>query len=72
MARTISVSDDVYERMKRMKNDRSFSDLIRSMMKSSDLSELEGTGFSGNWDKVRKEIDKASRKTFDSIEEKHS
>ena len=72
MARTISVSDDVYEWMKRKKGDRSFSDLIREFMKKSDLSELEGIGFSGNWEDVDEEIKKSSDETWDKMEEQHS
>jgi len=72
MARTISVSDDVYERMQRMKKEKSFSELIRGLMKKSDLEELEGIGFSGNWERVKQEIGKSSEKNYDRIEEDYS
>ena len=72
MARTISVSDEVYERMSRLKEDRSFSELIMELMKQSDLEELEGIGFSGNWEKVKDEVQKASESNLDRIEERYS
>lgn len=72
MARTISVSDEVYEKMKRMKKERSFSELIKNMMKESNLEELEGIGFSKDWDKVEEEIEKASDKTADKIEKRYT
>ena len=72
MARTISVSDEVYEKMKRMKKERSFSELIKSMMRESNLEELEGIGFSKDWEKVEEEIGKASDRTLDKIEKRYS
>lgn len=72
MARTISVSDDVYDWMKRKKGDKSFSELIRGLMKDSSLEELKGIGFSGDWEKIGDEIREASQKTVDRIEEEQT
>ncbi|PSG99531.1 MAG: hypothetical protein BRC29_01445 [Nanohaloarchaea archaeon SW_7_43_1] len=64
----ISVSDDVYEWMKRKKMDRSFSELIRDLMKGSDLRELEDIGFSEGWETLDEKVKKSSDKTWDRIE----
>ena len=72
MARTISVSDDVYEWMKRKKGDRSFSELIRGLMKETDFEELQGIGFSDNWEEVEKTVEEASEDTMDRIEEEYA
>jgi len=72
MARTISVSDDVYEWMKRKKKDRSFSELIRDVMKDSDLRKLEDIGFSKDWETLDEEVKKSSDKTWDRIEEEYA
>ncbi len=41
MPRTITISDDVYEELKRIKGDRSFSEVIRSLLrKRSNLDVL--------------------------------
>lgn len=70
MARTISISDDVYEWLKRKKGDKSFSELIRDeLIKETDLKELEGIGFSKDWKDAEKEIKEASEKNWKSIEE---
>jgi predicted CopG family antitoxin len=71
MARTISVSDDVYEWMNRKKGDRSFSELIRSLMQNGDLRELEGIGFSRNWEDVKDNIGDSSNKNIDRLKEEY-
>lgn len=72
MARTISIADDVYEWMKKNKGEKSFSELIREMRKETDLKKLEGLGFSENWEKVEKSVEKASEDSFDRIEEEYA
>jgi predicted CopG family antitoxin len=69
MARTISVSDDVYEWMKRKKGDRSFSELIRSMSKETDFEELKDLGIADNWDEVEEVVREASDTTLERIED---
>jgi len=72
MARTISVSDDVYEWMNRKKGDRSFSELIRSLIQNGDLRELEGIGFSKNWEDVKDNIEDSSNKNTDRLKEEYA
>ena len=73
MARTISVSDDVYEWMKRKKGENSFSELIRTrMMKKTDFEELQGLGMSENWGEAEEAVEEASGNTVDRIEEEYA
>lgn len=72
MARTISVSDDVYEWMKRKKGEKSFSELIRNMVKETDFEELQGIGISDNWDEVEKAVKEGSDNTIERIEEEYA
>ena len=70
MARTISISDDVYKWLKRKKGEKSFSELIRDeLIKDTNLKELEGIGFSENWKDTEKGVKKASEKNWERIEE---
>ena len=71
MARTISVSDDVYEWMKRKKGEKSFSELIRDMVKETDFEELQGLGVSDNWDEIEEAVKEGSDNTLERIEEEY-
>jgi predicted CopG family antitoxin len=45
MSKNISISDEVYERLKREKGDRSFSELIEDTLETRNrLTEVHGTG----------------------------
>jgi len=45
VSKNISISDDVYERLKREKGDRSFSELIEDTLETRNrLTEVHGTG----------------------------
>ncbi|MFB6294551.1 MAG: antitoxin VapB family protein [Candidatus Nanohaloarchaea archaeon] len=70
MSKTISVADDVYRLMKNKKGDRSFSEFIRSTIGSGDLAELEGTGFSGDWDEIAAAVETGEEQTLDKIEDR--
>lgn len=72
MARTISVADDVYEWMKKKKGEKSFSELIREMRRETNFTELEGIGFSKNWDKIEDSVKKASEDNIDRLEEEYA
>lgn len=68
MAKTISVADDVYEWMKRRKDDRSFSEVIRSLKeKKSSFVEVNGIN-AADWEKASSWIEKASKKTWEKME----
>lgn len=72
MARTISVSDDVYEWMKRKKGDKSFSELIRNMAKETNFKELKGLGIAENWEEAEEAVNEGSENTLDRIEEEYA
>jgi len=72
MAKTISVSDDVYEWMKKKKGERSFSEVIRGLIGETDFSELENLGISDNWEKVEETVEEASSNSLDRIEEEYA
>ena len=67
MSKTISISDDVYKWLKSKKGDRSFSEYLRQFMGSGDLKELEGIGFSRNWEEIESGIEEAERKQKEKI-----
>lgn len=69
MATTISVADDVYEWMKKNKEEKSFSELIRDMMGETDFEELRETGISDNWEETEDAVEEASEETWEKIEE---
>ena len=67
MAKTIAVSDETYELLKRLKGDgESFSELIKgSLAKRSRLSDIIGSGTisKGDWKKAKKALEKAEMET---------
>ncbi len=62
MAKTIAVSDETYELLKRLKGENeSFSELItKSLKKRSSLMSIAGSGTlsTADWKKTRKELKK--------------
>ena len=62
MTRTITISDDVYEALAKIKNYRSFSEVLRSMMKKEGNFNTLRIGFGTRSEeevkKLRKEIEK--------------
>ena len=68
MATTISVADDVYKYMKRKKGDRSFSEFIRQFIGETDFGEIEGSGFSKNWERTEEVLKDASEKSHENLE----
>jgi predicted CopG family antitoxin len=69
MAKTIAVSDEIYELLLRAKmKDESFSDVIRRLLKRKDLTEVPKVFDEEEWAKVAKafekqtELDAARRK----------
>ena len=67
MARTIAVSDEVYELLKKVKMpEESFSDVIkRSLQRGAKLSDIFGSGTITlkEWNEVRSLLNKAEVKT---------
>ncbi len=59
MPRTITISDDVYEELKRLKGSSSFSDVIRSPLRKSNVEILMiafGTRSYVEADELKKEV----------------
>lgn len=66
MSKNISISDDVYERLKREKGDRSFSELIAETLETRNtLTEVHGTGIldTETYEAVKEDIAALSRET---------
>jgi len=65
MTKTISISDDVYELLVRMKGKRSFSEVIRDLIKKEGNYELLLLGFGTRnekeAEKLKKEIKEAEK-----------
>lgn len=72
MSKNISVSDDVYEALKRRKRGRSFSETIREAVEASGgLSDVVGQGVLSDEDleTARGELQRLSRGTLKRLEE---
>lgn len=72
MSKNISISDDVYRRLKREKGDRSFSEVIEERLEAGGtLAEVSGQGIfeAGTHEAVREEIRGLSEGTVDRFED---
>ena len=71
MSKNIAISDDVYERLKREKGDRSFSEVIEAKLESGGrLSDVTGNGVLDpeTMDEVDREIGRLRAGTIDRVE----
>ena len=67
MSKNVSISDDVYRRLKREKGDRSFSELIADTLdEGGKLADVTGQQVlsSGSYDEVEDEIERLSDGTL--------
>jgi predicted CopG family antitoxin len=72
VSKNISISDDVYRRLKREKGDRSFSEIIEAKLASGgNLSDVTGERIlaPGTYEAVRDEIDHLSDGTMDRLDD---
>jgi predicted CopG family antitoxin len=72
MSKNISISDDVYERLKREKGDRSFSELIRERLdEGGDLADVTGQRIlePETYEAVKDDIERMSEGTADRLED---
>lgn len=69
MSKNISISDDVYEWLKEMKGDDSFSSAIRRLKNRDNLENINGMKVLKNWKKTKEEIKEMSEKEWDRLED---
>jgi predicted CopG family antitoxin len=72
MSKNISISDEVYERLKREKGDRSFSELIEDTLETRNrLTEVHGTGIldAETYEAVKADIRELSQGTTRRLED---
>lgn len=72
MSKNISISEDVYERLKREKGDRSFSELIEEKLDEGNrLEDVTGQHIfePGTHETVKAEVGRLSRSTMDRLDD---
>ncbi len=69
MSKNISISDDVYEWLKEIKGDDSFSSAIRKLRNRESLEEINGMNILEDWEKTKEEIEKMSEKEWERLED---
>lgn len=72
MSKNISVSDEVYEMLKREKGDRSFSDVIREKLEEGGkIEDVAGQGVldSETYEEVKEDIREMSDGTLERLDE---
>ncbi|MBS3816554.1 MAG: hypothetical protein KGY76_03205 [Candidatus Thermoplasmatota archaeon] len=69
MSKNISISDDVYEWLKKMKGDDSFSSAIRELRKRKSLEEINGMNILEDWEITKREIKEMSDKEWERLED---
>lgn len=72
VSKNISISDEVYERLKREKGDRSFSELIAEKLdEGARIEDVAGQGVldATTHDAVKEEIGRLSDSTIDRIDD---
>ena len=69
MSKNISISDDVYEWLKEIKGDDSFSSAIRKLKNRDDLKEINGMNILEDWKKTKEEIKEMSDKEWERLKD---
>lgn len=69
MSKNISISDDVYEWLKEIKDDESFSSVIRKLRDSSSLENINGMNILEKWEETEAELEKMSDKEWERLED---
>lgn len=72
MSKNIAISDEVYERLKREKGDRSFSEVIEEKLETGGrIADVTGAGVldQGTYEEVTDDIARLSRGTASRLEE---
>lgn len=69
MSKNISISDDVYEWLKEIKDDESFSSVIRKLRDSSSLENINGMNILEKWEETEAGLEKMSDKEWERLED---
>lgn len=72
MSKNIAISDEVYERLKREKADRSFSEVIEEKLETGGrIADVTGAGIlnRGTYKEVREDVTQLSQGTVSRLEE---
>jgi predicted CopG family antitoxin len=72
MSKNISISDEVYRRLKREKGDRSFSEVIEDRLESGgQLADVSGQEIFGSetYEGVKEDIGRLSERTLDRVDD---
>ncbi len=68
MSKNISVADDVYEWLKEIKGDRSFSSVLRELRDSDGLEKINGMNLLSDWEDTREKLEKMSDEEWERLE----
>lgn len=69
MSKNISISDDVYQWLKEIKGDESFSSTIRRLKDRDDLEEINGMNILENWEETEEKIKEMSDEEWERLED---
>jgi len=72
MSKNISISDDVYRKLKREKGDRSFSEVIEDRLEAGGkLADVTGQGIfeEGTHERVKEDIGRLSEGTLERLDD---
>ncbi len=69
MSKNISISDDVYEWLKKVKGEDRFSSAIRKLKKRRSLDDINGMNILEDWEDTKREIKEMSEKEWERLED---
>ncbi len=72
MSKNIAISDEIYERLKKEKENKSFSEVIEEKLDSGGkIADVSGSKIldRGTMEEVKKDIEKGSRESLERIED---
>ncbi len=69
LSKDISISDDVYEWLKKVKGEDSFSSAIRKLKKRRSLDDINGMNILEDWEDTKSEIKEMSEKEWERLED---
>lgn len=69
MSKNISIADDVYEWLKEIKGERSYSSVLRELRDRDGLEKINGMKLLSDWEEIRSELEKMSDKEWERLED---